>query len=296
MPKGKRSPGVGHNSGAPLAKKENILRALAIEILDKERIQELQEVRKLHRKSAEGQSIVLEDLDRLHKMKDMSGAEIEIWFRRQWNTMGSFFSALFEQYELFAPKAGAPEVEAANRHLGQMAGLTGKPGTPPPQLVGRDQQIWLEGYGDGLAHRNAGKALLEEEDADRMSILKRALDNAEAGVVTDGTAGSEGAPAGKPKPLTKAQEKAKAAAAQAKADFERDNPGVPIPGADALPGENTKPTAPADDTPKDDFEATEEELAGQTGRKAVVDARKGATSGEPDQVEDADHDQEGDED
>lgn len=163
MARGRSSPGVGRNEGANLADPAAIRKALAIEVLDKERIKAATEMRKRHRKKAEGQGVVLADLDDLYKMKDMGLSEIVIWFRRKFNALGAVFQELGAQYELFTPAKGAKEVKAAHRHAGMMAGLAGKDALPPPGLEPAESNLWLEGHKEGHAARAEAWAEHQEE-------------------------------------------------------------------------------------------------------------------------------------
>jgi hypothetical protein len=162
---GKKSPGVGRNEGANLPDQAAVRAALAMEILDQEKMADLRELRKRHRKGAEKHGIVLKDLDDLYKMKDMSDEEVVTWFKRKFNTLGAVFQKMTEQFDLFAPRKGAPERIAAFRHQGMMAGLAGKDPVPPPGLAGDESNEWLEGHKEGHSARAEAWAAQQEEAA-----------------------------------------------------------------------------------------------------------------------------------
>lgn len=233
----RKSPGIGHNSEIDSG---NVLRALATEILDQKAMEEIRERRKRNRKRAEGNGVPLAHLDRLYRMRDEPLSEVENFFRQSWAVMSAFFKPLREQYDLFAPKPEAPERQAAARHAGLMAGVAGLECKPPPNLSGDDQVEWTSGWHEGNeAFKGANKELAD--------VLADALKNAAAGKVTDGTGKA-------PKGGKAAKDKAAEVNAQAAADFKADNPDVKPPGDDG-------------------FEATKEELEGQSTRKAVQEAR-----------------------
>lgn len=240
MVKPKRaSPGIGHNSEIDNG---NVLRALATEILDQKEMERVRDRRKRNRKRAEGKGVPLEHLDALYKMRDEPLSNIENWFRQRWGVLSAFFKPLRDQYDLFAPKAEAPERQAAARHAGLMAGVKGEECAPPPNLSGDDQVEWTAGWHEGNdSYKDANKELAD--------VLAEALQNAAEGKVTDGTGKKSGKTATKAAAAAEAQRVAK----QAAADFKADNPEVK--------------------TPDDGFEASKEELEGQTTRKAVQESR-----------------------
>ena len=100
----RKSPGVGRE-GDNLGSQAAYRNALAVEILDKEKIAEATEIRKRHRKGHEKHGVVLADLDDLYKMKDMAFSEIVVWFKRKFNALSAVFD-LGTQFELFTPTKG----------------------------------------------------------------------------------------------------------------------------------------------------------------------------------------------
>lgn len=158
----RKSPGVGRdgdNLGDPAAYRN----ALAMEVLDKERIAAATELRKRHRKGYEKHGVVLADLDDLYKMKDFTDEEIITWFKRKFNALGAVFQKVAEQFDLFAPKKGAPERIAAFRHQGMMAGISGKDAAPPPGLAADESNEWMEGHREGHSARALAWAEQQEE-------------------------------------------------------------------------------------------------------------------------------------
>ena len=184
---------------------EDVLSALAMEILDQEAALAIRERRKAHRKEYELKGITLPELDRLYKLKDDPISEVEAWFRRQWNTLGAYFKELPAQMDLFTPRAD-PESVAAHRHTGKMQGLQGKPAEAPDGLVGEPLQEFIAGWQEGHEARAGAEQTLAD-------VLAAALDNAEKGIVTDGTGG---------KRLTKKELKAREVALRASSDFTED--------------------------------------------------------------------------
>ena len=137
---------------------EDVLSALAMEILDQEAALAIRERRKAHRKEYELKGITL------------------------------------------------PESVAAHRHTGKMQGLQGKPAEAPDGLVGEPLQEFLAGWQEGYEARAGAEQTLAD-------VLAAALDNAEKGIVTDGTGG---------KRLTKKELKAREVALRASSDFTED--------------------------------------------------------------------------
>jgi len=199
MPK-RKSPATGRDGNGPSS--DDILKALATEIIDQQAMTEIKERRKRNRKRAEADGVALAHLDKLYKMRDEPASEIEKFFRLQWQHFSAFFSDLAEQLDLFVPRLSTPRA-TAHRHVGKMAGLKGEKDTPPDGYSGDEIQQWMEGYQEGWEARS-------QAQEDTMEALKEALNNAEAGKVTDGTGKG------------KRSAKAKAVAMQAAADFEAD--------------------------------------------------------------------------
>lgn len=257
---GRKSPGVGHNSdGALQSKPARIRHHLAIKVLDQEEMDKLRERIKAHSKAAQGDHIPAEDLTRLFKMMGMTATEVEIWMRRQWHVFAAFFTDLGDQFDIFAPKPAASEVRAAYRHHGMMAGIKGEACEPPPTLAGDERQQWIEGHHEGTTARDGAEKT-------RMEEIVKALDNADKGVVTDGTT--------KPKRQSKADKEAEALRAQQAADFKADNPDVKIPDGVQLPG--TVPGSTNTSKPQSQSEkaaAAREEAARLA--KAAKDAKTG---------------------
>ena len=261
MPKPKRAspnPGRdGSNGPAP----DDILNALALEIIDQDQMALLRDRRKAHRKSAEGKLVDLKHLDRLYKMRDEPASEIEKMFRSMFTHMSAFWDDL-TQLDLFVRKS-TKEAKAAFGHHGMMAGLKGEDECPPPNLTPEESNEWMQGYDKGATARaNASETLAE--------TLAAALATPE-GTVIDGT-GKGGRSL-----------KAVAVADQAKADFTADQiaeakaTGVitdddPLGvNAPATLGDQIKEAAGGDG-----FEASAEELAAQAPRAAVEAAKPGA--------------------
>lgn len=235
----RKSPGIGHNSEIDSA---NVLKALATEILDQKEMDRVRERRKRNRKRAEANGVPLSHLDRLYSMRDAPLSEVENFFRQAWGVMAAFFKPLRDQYDLFQPKPEAPERQAAARHAGLMAGVSGAECKAPVNLSGDDQVEWTAGWHEGNdSYKDANKELAD--------VLAEALQNASEGKVTDGTGKKGGKAGAKAAAAAEAQRVAK----QAAADFKADNPEVK--------------------TPDDGFEASKDELEAQTTRKAVQEAR-----------------------
>lgn len=198
----KKSPGVGHNS---LASHEAINLALAKQFLMDQEMDSLKEKHKRARAGFEGTGVILGQIDKIKKLAGQPVAAIEKQFREDFHYAGAMYPDLYEQFDIFAPKAEAPERRAAHYHVGKMSALRGEPNTPPPGVTGDDLQRWQKGYNDHLP-------LFEKAKAE---ILAEAIENAENGKVTDGTGG-------------KAARAARAVRTQAAADFKADNPGVDL--------------------------------------------------------------------
>jgi hypothetical protein len=207
MTKSKRSsPATGRDSNGP--SEEAILKALATEVMDQEVMAEVKERRKRNRKRAEADGVSLAHLDKVYKMRDEPASEVEKFFRLQWQHFSAFFTDLAEQLDLFVPKLSV-ERRSAHRHVGKMAGLTGKPGKAPDGLTPDEVNMWMDGWHDGDWAREASK------DAS-LEAMKEALENADKGIVTDGTKGRKNG-------------KAKEVAMKAADDFYDDNPEVTRP-------------------------------------------------------------------
>ena len=206
MPKTKRaSPALNRTDLTNGPSPQDILAALAMEVLDQEAMVTLRERRKAHRKAYELKGGTLQELDRAFKMTDQPVSEIKAWFRRNFAVLGAVFPDLVTQYDLFTVKA-EPETKAAHRHVGKMAGLTGKAPECPDSLVGEPLQEWMAGWQEGHEARAGAEQTLAD-------VLAAALDNAEKGIVTDGTGG---------KRLTKKELKAREVALRASSDFTED--------------------------------------------------------------------------
>lgn len=319
MPKGRKSPGVGR--GENLAAPEAIRRALAIEILDQERLDREKEFRKRHRKGAELNGVVLQELDKLYRRREDSVQDIFADFKRALYYAGAIFRPLKQQYDLFIQASDSVEMQNAAYQAGLYAGMSNKPATPPANLSGEDAQLWLEGHGIGLKDRAAAEKERKEEEKKDAEERKAAIDGTGKG------------------------DQAANVRAQAAADFAKDNPNVTAP-ADAkgpdpvlvgdgifdgdgklpdistghagkgerymlasddtyasgrraayvdgkpvgssIPGKmpvyaNHPPAVPADDG----FEATPEELEAQSTRKAVKGAKQTGPEIDQDEVEKA---------
>lgn len=238
---GRQSPGVGRagigdNSG--MASYEAITKALAVEVIDQEEAAKLRELRKMHRKAAEGSRVDLSMLDILYRKRDDAISDIFAYIKGQMHYLGTIFTPLRAQVDLFMKASDSPEMQHAARHAGRMAGLKGEKGTPPPNLVGEDVQLWMQGYGDGSSARAEAQKERKRELSD---ILAQALQNAENGDVTDGT-GKNG-PGAPPvvDPATKGasgrNKQAEQVGDQAAKDFAKDNPAQGL-------GDNVAPPQP----------------------------------------------------
>lgn len=245
------SPRPGREGNGPTP--DEIMDAVAKELLDKENAKRVNEMRKRHRADFEAKGGNLSHLDELFKRRDDSAEEIQAYFAGMFRTFGAYFEE-FSEMDLFTRKTTKVE-KASFEHAGMMAGLKGEPGTPPPNLVGDEIQDWLSGYakGSGARQRNATSTIDE---------ISKAFAIVDAGGVVDGTGKTVKAvePA---KAKTAAQKKADAVASQAAADFKEDNLEV-TPALEKIAGVG----ALNDPAPQlgDDFEAPESEIAQQAGR------------------------------
>lgn len=166
MANDRKKPGVGHNSGLP--DHQTILECLAAQVIMDQKMDALRQQRKTMRKGFESKTVSLEDLDRLNKMKDLSPSEIEGWLKRQANIFGAVFTDLNEQFDMFAPKAGAPERRGAYRIMGRLAAINGKECKAPPNVQGDDLQQFIEGHAEGVTARNKAMAdALAAADAEK---------------------------------------------------------------------------------------------------------------------------------
>lgn len=209
MPKGKKSPGTGR--GENLTSDDAILKALAVEILDQERLDREKEFRKRHRKAAEGNGVVLPDLDALYKRREDPVQDILADFKRRLHYFGAFFKPIRQQFDLFVTSSESVEAQNASAMAGRMAGLTGKPATPPPNLTGEDAQIWLDAHGTAAKARSAAEKERAAEEKKDAEDRKAAIDGTGKG------------------------DQAAQVRAQAAADFAKDNPGA-APPAEAKKG------------------------------------------------------------
>jgi hypothetical protein len=266
----RKSPGIGDNS-KPIDQAA-VRKALAMSILADKQKTDLNIRIKRMRSGFEKEGVPLAELDRLFKMRDEPASEILRMFRTLGQVFFAFFTDLGDQFDLLAPKADAPEERAAYRHAGMMQALKGEKMNPVPGLSGDSLQQMIEGY-------NEAWPLYEAGQADFADFLREALENAEAGIVTDGT--------GK---KTAAERKAASVAAKAAKDFAEDNGdplvvnGVAYPNMTAADQarQKLKDKAAGDGVKTaDDFEASPEELAAQTQRKVLEEQRAAGEQPEP---------------
>lgn len=210
MAKQSRKPaGVGHNS--QLADPNDINRALARQLLLDQEMSDLKERHKRIRKGFEEKGVSLGRLDHWKKLSDKPIAEIEQEFRENFHYASAVFPDLGDQFDLFAPKAEAPERRMAFYHAGRMAALKGLPPTLPPGIGGDSAQQWQNGYNESLPFYTEAKSQHAE-------FLAAAVKNAEKGIVTDGTGKAKG----------KEAKQAEQVREQARTDFKNDNPDVDL--------------------------------------------------------------------
>lgn len=206
MPKGKKSPGTGR--GENLTSDEAILKALAVEILDQERLDREKEFRKRHRKAAEANGVVLPDLDALYKRREDPVSDILADMKRRMHYFGAFFKPIRQQFDMFVTASESIEAQNAAAMAGRLAGLNGKPATPPPNLTGEDAQIWLEAH--GLATKARAAAEKERKEEEKKDADERKAEQAPVDGTGKGSAAAQ-------------------VRAQAAADFAKDNPDVKAP-------------------------------------------------------------------
>jgi hypothetical protein len=252
MAKPKRaSPRPGREGNGPTP--EEIMDAMAKELLDQENAKRVREMRKRHRAEFEAKGGNLGHLDELYRRRDDTAEEIQSFFTGMFKTFGAYFDE-FAQMDFFTRKTTKTE-KASFEHAGMMAGLKGEIGTPPPNLVGDEIQDWLTGHAKGSSARQRNATSTIDE-------ISKAFAIADAGGVVDGT-GKTVKAVEPEKAKTAAQKKAAAVAEQAAADFKEDNPEV-TPALEKIAGVG----ALDDPSPQlgDDFEAPAEEIAQQAGR------------------------------
>lgn len=144
--------GMGHNG----PKREDMLKAMAQETLDREAAELIRTRRKRNRNGYEKVGIVLEDLDHVMKMKGKPFSEIQDMLRRRVGAFAAIFPklasmtpGLFERAETMTDDDRLQVFE----HQGLMEGLNGRPDTPPPNLATPESQAWLTGYERGSRAR-----------------------------------------------------------------------------------------------------------------------------------------------
>lgn len=220
--------GIGDNHG--FAEYDAITKALAVEQLDQEEMKKLRELRKTHRSNAEASRVDLSQMDDLYKRKDDPLSDIVQYLKGKMYYLGAVFIPIRKQFDLFVEASESPETQHAARHAGRMAGIKGLSANPPPNLTGEDQQLWLEGHGDGAKARNEASKERKQELAD---IIAQAMKNNDEGKVTDGTGkNGPGAPAVKDEAAR--DPAAVAVGDKAAKEFALDNPEVRV-GDDAVP-------------------------------------------------------------
>lgn len=214
----RKSPGVGR--GENLAGDDAILKALAVEVLDQEAAAKVKEMRKRHRSGAEKNGISLGDLDMLYKRREDPVQTILGDIKRMIHYMGAIFKPVRTQYDMFVTASESIDTQHAAALAGRMAGITGKPPRPPPNLVGEDAQIWLDSHSTAAKARREAEGERKAEEKALADTLAAALKADANGEVIDGT--------GKGDNVVQIR-------AQATADFAKDNPDVVIPNVDAPP-------------------------------------------------------------
>lgn len=219
------SPGVNRNIPND-PDPEAIQRALANEVVMKEAIQLLTEKRKSLRKTAEGEGVVLAELDDLYKRRDDEPDEILAMFRRKWSHFTAFFQDLGDQLDLFTARSVTRSDKAGYEHAGRMAGLTGKPCEAPDGLVGEGLQMWMEGWHTAHERRVNARSTLADDIAAAFKIV-------DEGGVVDGTGPVVKAATEKPaKGAKKGSAKAKAEAVRlvTAEDFAEENDPLTVAG------------------------------------------------------------------
>ena len=207
---GRRSPAVGR--GENLASHDAIRKALAMEILDQERLDREKEFRKRHRAGAEKSGVNLSKLDMLFKRREDQPNDILADIKSTMHYLGAVILPLRKQYDMFVTASESVEAQNAAWRAGEMAGLNGKPAQPPANLVGEDAQLWLEGH--GIAAKVRAEVERERKAEEKAEAERIAAEKAEAGAAIDGT--NKGSTASQVR-------------AQAAADFAKDNPDVKAP-------------------------------------------------------------------
>lgn len=208
------SPSVGHGENTPDA--SAYLKALALEVGMQKRKADLREKHKRVRAAIEGSGVVLKDLDTLYKKRDDSPEEIEGFLRRQFAAFSSLFVGL-RRYEFLTERGEVDRLES-RRLTGRLAGIVAEDdenARPPAGLIEDELQAWTEGFQEGAAARSAAEPVLAD-------ILAEALQNAEAGIVTNGAGKT---PVGKGLSKRARQRAAvEMVREQAERDFEADKP------------------------------------------------------------------------
>lgn len=146
----------GHNS-----RKAVWLRHQAIAVLDKEKADALAKIRKKHRKNAELAGVQLGVLDWTLKTLELPVGEIR-----------KFFTERLEALSFNGINVGTKVVEKIigdmtedRTYEGQLAGIAGKPASPPANLTPNERQTWLQGHAEGCKARDEAGAALDEEEA-----------------------------------------------------------------------------------------------------------------------------------
>lgn len=157
--------GQGHNLD-----RETYLKHQAIAIIDQQRVDAAQAIRKKNRKLAKASGIELGDMDLTIKMMGWTIAEIADYFRRKLQFLGFNNIQVGTQFDLFDKSKQAPGSEDL-RWAGLMAGMQGKACKPPQNLTQAQQQTWMTGWNEGDRKRSealadAAAAAGDEDGAD----------------------------------------------------------------------------------------------------------------------------------
>lgn len=143
-----RSPGIGRNTEAEIAQADWDV-AIAASIIAQEARDAVTERRKLMRKGIEGKSIVLEDLDWVVKNRETPVDTLIKEMKRKLGGLMSWFPHLKSQFDLFNGAPPPPERQAAFLLAGKLAGMQGKPASPPQNLGDVEREQWLTGWHGG---------------------------------------------------------------------------------------------------------------------------------------------------
>lgn len=185
-------PDIGHNLS-----KETYLLHQARAVLDREKAEELAKLRKRHRKDAELAGVPLGDMDWVIKTLSMPVGEIASFFRQKLQLLT--FNGVNVAVKLDKVLGDHTEDQT---YPGQLAGMAGKPASPPANLTPNERETWLSGYHDGAAARARAAALGAEEEEKHAAAREAArmtpdASTAAAQELADDGYGEDDAPAAK---------------------------------------------------------------------------------------------------